>query len=481
MITLRLFNARYPTQTQVLELSGQESEYLIGSSPDSGILLPSSRLEAIQASIKHQDGQYYFVPHCESLYLNEDRVTESSSYPLDNDDIIRLQEFVLIVESVPNSTPLGTKPKKAPINSKTRMRSLQNHLKSRLQAKTQPIKPPPVTLNPVQTTSTLKCIGIIQETLDVKTFRFRANPDSLFSYQAGQFATLKLNINGKSIQRCYTISSSPSRPKILEITVKRVLDGLVSNWLHDNLQVGDTLEMQPPAGEFTCGDKPHQKLLLISAGSGITPMMSMARWLYDTGQDQDIIFFHGAKTEADIIFRQELTLIATNNRNFQLFFALSRGTWEGLTGRLDQTMLEKVAPDYRERAIYVCGPEPFMESTKNLLTSLNFPQENYFEESFGVSKKPQGEASFEVCVKFSLSGKEAQGNSQDSILELAEQAGVEIASGCRSGACGSCKIPKNQGEISYGVEPKGLNESEKREGYILACIAYPVTEVVIEA
>jgi ferredoxin-NADP reductase len=475
MLTVRLFDVYHPTQTRCLELAPDTPEYLLGSSPDCAIYLPNLSLGAIVGSIKNQDGQYYFYPVSRfNLYFNNESATETA-YPLASDDLIRLDNLIVIVDGIPGSRPKASSKKREP-QSNGKARSL-SQLKSRLQQKNQTPTPPPPP--PISTLLPLKCVSMVNETPDVKTFRFLNRG---FTYQAGQFITLKLNINGKTTQRCYTISSSPSRPHLLEITVKRVVEppGLVSNWLHDHLQVGDTLEMHPPAGDFTCAVKPHPKLLFLSAGSGITPMMSMARWLYDTAQTQDVIFFHSAKTQADIIFHRELELLAAQNPYFHLFIALTRESSSGLTGRLDQAMLEKIAPDYRERAIYVCGPEAFMSGTKNLLQALNFPPEQYFEESFGGSKATPTTPAATVSVQFSCSGQSISGTNHDSILELAEQAGISLNSSCRSGFCGSCKVKKTQGEITYNAEPRGLNAEEEEAGYILSCIAYGVTEVTLD-
>ena len=250
-----------------------------------------------------------------------------------------------------------------------------------------------------------RCVHIIDETQDVKTFGFVADPPVLFTYQPGQFTTLDLEIDGQRVKRSYSISSTPSRPHTLEITVKRVSapadepdapPGLVSNWLHDNIKVGSQVKMSSPMGKFTCFANPSPKLLLISAGSGITPMISMARWLYDTSSDVDILFFHSARSPRDIIFRQELELIAARYSNFKLAITLTRPevghSWVGYQGRLNELMLRLIAPDFQQRNVYVCGPNAFMESTKSLLQKNNFPMENYFEESFGGAKKKKKKA-----------------------------------------------------------------------------------------
>jgi glycine betaine catabolism B len=197
---------------------------------------------------------------------------------------------------------------------------------------------------------TVKCMQIIEETTDAKTFRFVAEPPVLFSYKPGQFVTLDLEIDGAQISRSYSISSTPSRPHSLEITVKRVPSsspdlprGLVSNWLNDNLQVGDRLKLSGPMGKFTCFNYPAPKLLFLSAGSGITPMMGMSRWIHDSGADCDVVFFHSARTANDVIFRDELELLATRQQNFHLAISLTgKSSSTGLKGRLSPAMLEVV-------------------------------------------------------------------------------------------------------------------------------------------
>lgn len=123
------------------------------------------------------------------------------------------------------------------------------------------------------------CINVIQETPDVKTFQFQAIEPQLFHFKPGQFVGMQLEIEGEKHNRSYTIASTPSRPYTLELTIKKENGGAVSPWLHENITVGSELELRGPAGRFNCLDTESDKVLLISAGSGITPMMSMARFL----------------------------------------------------------------------------------------------------------------------------------------------------------------------------------------------------------
>ena len=236
------------------------------------------------------------------------------------------------------------------------------------------------------TEDVLVCSQVRRETHDVKTFVFHSPADRTFVFEPGQFITLELDIEGESVNRCYTISSSPTRPHTLAITVKRVPGGMVSNWLHDNLAVGGTVRALGPAGAFTCARHPARKFLFLSAGSGVTPLMAMSRAHHDLGEDRDIVFVHSARTPDDILFERELSLIAADQPHFRTAFVCerrgARHEWHGVTGYLSLPLLALIAPDYREREVFVCGPAPYMKAVRDLLAEGGFDREHYHEESF---------------------------------------------------------------------------------------------------
>ena len=161
------------------------------------------------------------------------------------------------------------------------------------------------------------CINVIQETHDVKTFQFHADEPQLFHFKPGQFIGLNLEIEGVKHNRSYTIASSPTRPHILEITIKKEKGGAVSPWLHENIKLGSKLEFRGPAGRFNNLDASSEKVLLISAGSGITPMMSMSRFWTDSQPSKDIIFLNWVRSVEDIIFRREIALLDARNEHFK--------------------------------------------------------------------------------------------------------------------------------------------------------------------
>ena len=160
----------------------------------------------------------------------------------------------------------------------------------------------------------LECVRVRDETHDVRSFVLRPVQTRSFRYRPGQFITLNLDIDGERVNRCYTLCSSPTRPDTLTITVKRVPGGRVSNWLHEHMRPGTRLSATGPAGSFCFPPgpvtAPARGQLYLSGGSGITPLMSMSRAWGDLGLDADVQFIHAARTPQDIVFADELKLLA---------------------------------------------------------------------------------------------------------------------------------------------------------------------------
>ncbi len=333
----------------------------------------------------------------------------------------------------------------------------------------------------------LRCVGVTPETEDVRTFRFASDSERLFSHKPGQFLTLELEIGGGKVRRSYTIASSPSRPHALEITVKRVPGGIVSNWLHDHLAAGDVVHAIVANGRFNSWDIAAERVLLLSAGIGITPLMSMARWDSDLGIERDTVFFHCARAPSHIVFRKELDLLA--RPGFRVVVTCSRPgeeAWEGLRGRADGKMIERAVSDFREREVFLCGPERWMRSMREFFLGAGMAPERLHQESFGPRGSPKPVAARRVAdaagarVVFSRSDVEVPCDAEETILEAAERAGIEIPSACRVGSCGTCKARKTSGTVKHGHCP-GLTEAEAGEGYVLTCSTTAEGVVVLEA
>lgn len=325
----------------------------------------------------------------------------------------------------------------------------------------------------------LHCVSRVEETRDVATFRF-ALPENLhLQYFAGQFITLLLNIDGTPVSRCYTLSSSPSRSADIAITVKRVTEGTVSNWLHHNIQPGDRINALAPQGLFHEGNCGDAALLLLSAGSGITPMLSIARQLSDTHSQRDIIFYHQARTESDLICEDELLWLERQNPRLKLIFSLSQpeADWQGVKGRINRNQLIELIPDLAERTVLCCGPEGFMKHAREYCQELGVDDSQWFEESFG--SPPGIDSSADIkSLTLILNGHAVNGDNQRNLLEQAESKGVVIAFGCRSGVCGACKVKLLKGSVHRSSEIP-LSEDEKDQGLILACSCVPESDIEV--
>jgi ferredoxin-NADP reductase len=334
----------------------------------------------------------------------------------------------------------------------------------------------------------LRCIQVIDETRDVKTFRFVAEPPKLFRYDPGQFMTLEVPVDSTVVRRSYTISATPSRPYAISVTVKRVDQGQVSNWLHDNLQVGSTLFVDGPHGTFTCIPDDLGPYLFISGGSGITPMMAMSRWLADTTPDADIQFLHFARSPDDLIFANELALMERHLPGFRCQFVCSQAPegsgWTGPTGRISPETLTKLVPDLKSRSAYLCGPLGFMDATRGMLEQLGFDMTRFHQEVFGgVPRRDTGAAEAQAAqlakVVFSHSKIEVDCKGSDYILDLALAQGLDVAYSCRAGQCGTCKVTLLEGKVEHD-STSGLTPADEKDGHILACQARPVGRVVVD-
>ncbi|MCZ2722582.1 hybrid-cluster NAD(P)-dependent oxidoreductase [Marinomonas sp. 15G1-11] len=345
----------------------------------------------------------------------------------------------------------------------------------------------------------VRCAKVIAETHDVTTFTFNMNHPVLFLFKPGQFVTLELEINGERVMRSYTISSSPSIPYSFSITVKRVPGGLVSNWLHDNLKSGDQLAIHGPVGQFNCMDFPAEKVLLLSGGVGITPVMSMARWWFDTDSEVDYVFAHSARTPKDIIYRHELSYMSSRIDNFKSHLICEKTeigqAWDGYRGYLNIHMLNLIAPDFREREVFCCGPTPYMSAVKSMLESNGFDMSHYHEESFGatpVADVAQAEKHAEmaeiqdqqpkdlVSLRFADSDQVIEVDRGSNINEAAAEAGVNISKACGIGICGACRVKVISGEFEM-LQGGGISDEEIAEGYILTCCSSIQSDLVIES
>lgn len=343
----------------------------------------------------------------------------------------------------------------------------------------------------------LECVRVRDETHDVRSFVLRPVQPRSFRYRPGQFITLRLDIDGEEVMRCYTLCSSPTRPDTLTITVKRVPGGRVSNWLHEHMRPGKRLSATGPAGSFCFPPGPVQApargQLYLSGGSGITPLMSMSRAWADLGLDADVQFIHASRTPHDIVFADEQALLArTLPRWRAIAICESRGSapgYSGLLGRLDLPLLRSQVPDFLEREVWCCGPAPFMAAVRGMLAEAGFDMARYHEESFSFENPPveaaapaqpaSGAAGRRYAIILKSRGEHFECGADEAILKAAQRAGIRWPFSCASGVCGTCRTRKLAGEVDMN-QGGGLRPREVAQGWILACCSKPLGDLELD-
>lgn len=322
-------------------------------------------------------------------------------------------------------------------------------------------------------------------------------------FQPGQYLTFKLNVadRDKPVIRCYSLSDGPSE-KYYRVTIKRVPaprdkdvpPGVGSNFFHDHVHEGDILDVQAPRGDFFLKPEERTPVVLIGGGIGVTPMMSMVARISEVNPNREVWFFYGLRSSSDHAFKARLEELAEQNDNLRLCVCYSRPGEKDIEGK-DYQFAERVTVDLFKRVLpsnnyefYICGPPPMMATLPQALEEWGVPSSRIFMEAFGPAsapKKKKPAASTEesansgpaLKVKFSRTGKEvAWSDNWDSLLELAEEQGVQIDSGCRAGNCGTCEVALLEGKVSC-VQAG----AEIADGSCLACISVPDGPVVLDA
>jgi ferredoxin-nitrite reductase len=242
-------------------------------------------------------------------------------------------------------------------------------------------------------TAKLTLLEIIQETPDTKTFRLDNSAGKIPRHRPGQFAKVGVPIDGQTTWRSFTISSSPTQCELIDLTVKRNPAGDVSNFLHDRLAVGDQITLKAPQGGYYFSPSMHQEpLVLIAAGSGITPMMSILRFLKDTDNQLPCTLLYGARTPADVIFADQIEQLAQTMPSFTYAVSLTEppATWTGLAGRLNIEQLQSITETISANRYFLCGPGGFMDSFQQALLAAGVPADRVHTEQF-QKQQPQAE------------------------------------------------------------------------------------------
>jgi ferredoxin-NADP reductase/DMSO/TMAO reductase YedYZ heme-binding membrane subunit len=339
---------------------------------------------------------------------------------------------------------------------------------------------------------------IFDETPDVKTFRF-VSPDGgplPFTHVAGQYLNLALTIDGRRVARSYTIASSPTRSAYCEISVKRTKDGYASQHLHDTWREGDRVRVSAPAGKFVFAGHEATRVVLLAGGIGITPMMAVLRSLTDRGWRGDIYLLFSVRVVADIVFRDELAYLQSRFANLHVRIVVSRDPetpWDGLRGQITRDVIADFVPGLAHGPVLLCGPAPMMTAMREILVGMGVPDADVWQEAFvspPAARADDAEAADETdealpdgalaSVSFARSGKVASCGSDQSLLDVAEDIGVDLPYECRSGVCGQCKTRLLSGRVRMDVQD-ALSAADRANGFILACQAHVLRDIEVDA
>lgn len=293
--------------------------------------------------------------------------------------------------------------------------------------------------------------------------------------RAGQFVQVAVEIDGVRHNRCYSPASTEGRGRELEITVKRHPEGLVSNFLVERAQPGMVLGLSQAEGDFHLPDARPDSILLIGAGSGITPLMGMIRTLCAEGHRGRIALIQYAPDAERTIYREELDRLAAENPNFTLSRSYTREPGSGeLDGHFSPTHLPQDDPCFATAETFACGPPALLDAVRG--TWANGLEQRLHVESFvPPSLLPLGEPG-EGSIRFAGSDLEVE-NSGASILEQAERAGISAQSGCRMGICHTCTCRKLSGTVKNLLTDE---VSAAPDEEIQLCISAPLSDLVID-
>ena len=285
-----------------------------------------------------------------------------------------------------------------------------------------------------------RVLRVVEETSTTKTFVLQ--PNALWAgAQAGQFVRVQLEIDGRRVERAYSLSSRPGA-RCLAFTVKRQDSGLVSHFLHQTVKAGDVLTISQAMGDFTLPDALPSKILLLSAGSGITPVMSMLRELKARGYAGDVVFLHVCRAPDDLIFATQLQALAVDFLSLRLMvhYDASAGTFS------PETLVAQL-PDIDQRATWMCGPAGFMDAISAHWQAQALASPLFSERFVGAPLLPSTAPGTPVQVVFTDSGAAFSTQGTEPLLVQAERAGLTPKHGCRIGICRSCQCTKTHGTV----------------------------------
>ncbi len=297
-------------------------------------------------------------------------------------------------------------------------------------------------LNPLWSARELrgKVVKVLKETDTAATLVIKPGWGWSFDYQPGQYVGIATQLEGHWYWRSYSLTSSPRRDQDhISITVKATPEGFISSHLVNELEPGTIVRLAAPKGDFILPDPPPDKVLFLTAGSGITPVMGMLRTLDRRGTMPDVLLVHSAPEAGEVLFREELHSLAERCPTFRLHEQLTKRK-----GKLDLERLADVCPDWTERETWACGPSAMLDSAEEVWKDRKIAEKLHMERFTVALAGGGGEGG---TVTFQATGKTAEADGATTLMDAGEAAGVQMPFGCRMGICQSCVVPLLEGSV----------------------------------
>lgn len=323
----------------------------------------------------------------------------------------------------------------------------------------------------------LRVREVIEDTADTKSLVFEIPPQEAqrFRYRPGQFLTLRIAYEGRHLLRCYSLASCPLVDEAPRVTIKRVTQGRVSNWICDRIKAGDAIEVKSPAGHFTPRSL-HDDFLLLAGGSGITPIFSIIKSALIAGRGR-LYLIYANRDERSVIYRDELKALANAHPG-----RLQVTHWlDSVQGLPSLAQLAELARPWSQADCYVCGPQAYMDCAIETLRGLKVASSRIHVERF-VSLPDEedtpparvAEAKGEIRLEVELDGQhhELTCSRNEALLDAMLRNGLKAPHSCQSGACGSCMCTLEAGEVHLRRN-QVLDRNDLEQRWILACQAIP--------
>lgn len=338
----------------------------------------------------------------------------------------------------------------------------------------------------------LKIKNVTKETIDTVSVSFEipTELEEQFSFSAGQYLTLKADINGEDVRRAYSISSAPYENE-WKVAIKQVDGGKFSTYAQ-TLTAGSELEVMAPTGNFTVKSDEAKNYVLFAAGSGITPIISIAKYILKANTSNRVILFYGNKSAKSTIYKNELDQLHGQYSNLEIHYVYSRESGENdtLSGRIEAAKIASLYKNYLNQVtineIYSCGPEQMIFAVKDFFIEKGINEKNIHFELFTVSAPKAEEVideSAEIMshvtvivddeeFEFDLSSK------GKFIMQAAQDADADVPFSCKGGVCCTCKAKVMEGKVKMELN-YALDQDEVDEGFVLTCQSRPLTENVV--